>query len=149
MMEMFFLKRGRRMGWTKLHSEGLHDWYWWVNVGGWWTERQWDRLVLVSECWWVVNWKTEGQIGTGEWMLVGGELKDSGTDWYWWVNVGGWWPERQWDRLVLVSECWWVVNWKTVGQMGREKRTGEFKNTHQISVCESVRGRLNFGILGL
>jgi len=30
-------------GWTKLHSEQLHDLYWWVNVGGKWTERLWDR----------------------------------------------------------------------------------------------------------
>jgi len=30
-------------GWTKLHSEELHVLYCWVNVGGRWTERQWDR----------------------------------------------------------------------------------------------------------
>ena len=32
-------------GWKKLNIGQLHDWYWWVNVGGRWIERQWDRWV--------------------------------------------------------------------------------------------------------
>jgi len=35
--------RGSSRWWTKLHSGKLHDLYWWVNNGGEWTERQWDR----------------------------------------------------------------------------------------------------------
>jgi len=35
--------------------------------------------------------------------------------------------------LVLVSEFWWVVNWKTVGQKRQEKWTGEIKNKHNFS----------------
>jgi len=33
----------------------------------------------------------------------------------------------QWEFAccVLVSECCWVMNWKTVGQMGQEKCTTE------------------------
>jgi len=37
-------------------------------------------------------------------MVVGGELKDSGTD-----GTG-----------EIVGEWWWVVSWKTVGQTGQE-----------------------------
>jgi hypothetical protein len=29
--------------WTTLQSEKLHDLYWSLSAGGWWTERQWDR----------------------------------------------------------------------------------------------------------
>ena len=92
-------------GWTELYSGKLHGLYWWVNGGGWWAERDWDR------------WERRN----GEWMVVGGELKESGTggtgemvsEWWWvvswkrvgqvgqekwWVNGGGWWPEREWDK---------------------------------------------------
>jgi hypothetical protein len=35
--------RGSSRWWTKLYSGELHDLYRWLNVGGEWTERQWDR----------------------------------------------------------------------------------------------------------
>jgi hypothetical protein len=35
---------------------------------------------------------------------------------------------------LLVTECGWVVNTKTVGRMGQEKFTGEMKNVHKIPV---------------
>ena len=43
LIEILGLKsEGVARGWRKLHSEELHDWYWWVNVGGRWTERLWE-----------------------------------------------------------------------------------------------------------
>jgi len=46
----------------------------------------------------------------------------------------------QWGAawFVLVSEWWWVGNWKTTGQ---EKRTGEIKNTQKSLVGNSDRKR--------
>ena len=41
--------RGSSRGWIKLYSGVLHVLYWWVNVGGEWTERQWDRWVKRNE----------------------------------------------------------------------------------------------------
>jgi hypothetical protein len=45
------------------------------------------------------------------------------------------WTKLHIDKAAwfeLVTECWWVVNWNTVGQMGQEYRAGENKNTHKI-----------------
>ena len=81
----------------------------WVNGGGWWTERQWDR------------WDKRND----EWMVVGGELKDSGTcdkrnsEW---MVVGGELNKSWTDGTKEISsEWWWVVSWKSVGQMGQEE----------------------------
>jgi hypothetical protein len=42
--EIFGLKtKAVAGGWTKLHTGELHEWYWLVNAGGWWTDNQWDR----------------------------------------------------------------------------------------------------------
>jgi len=43
--------------------------------------------------------------------------------------------------FVLCSEWWWVVNWKGVGELGKEKFTGEIRNTHKISVRKLERKR--------
>jgi hypothetical protein len=47
------------------------------------------------------------------WLVNGGGLKDIGTD-----------GKRETAWFVLVSEWWWVVDCKTVGQMGQEKLHG-------------------------
>ena len=42
--EIFCTKtEGVAEGWTKLQTEKLHDLYWSLSAGGWWTERQWAR----------------------------------------------------------------------------------------------------------
>jgi hypothetical protein len=46
-------------------------------------------------------------------MVVGGGLKDSGTD-----------GTRETAWFELVSEWWWVADLKTVGQMGQVKLHG-------------------------
>jgi hypothetical protein len=97
----------------------LHDLYWWLDGGGWWTERQWDRRD-----------RRNCMICTGDWIVVGGELKDSGTD-----------GTRETAWFVLVTGWWWVVNWKTVRQMGQKKRTGVITDTHKISFGNPERKR--------
>jgi hypothetical protein len=48
--KLFGLKtEGIAGGKTKSHSGELQVLYWWVNVGGEWTERQWDRWDKRSE----------------------------------------------------------------------------------------------------
>jgi hypothetical protein len=86
-----------------------------VSGTDWTRETAW--FVLVTGWWWVVKWKTVGQIGQEKlydlyWWLNCGrcELKESGTD-----------GTRETAWFVLVTEWWWVVNWKTLGQMGQEK----------------------------
>ena len=51
----------------------------------------------------------------------------------------------QWGAawFVMVIEWWWVVNWKTVGQMGQEKCTGEIK-IHTTFYLDSPKER-HFG----
>ena len=75
------------VSWKRVGQMGKEKW--WVNGGGWWAETEWDR------------WDRRND----EWMVVGGELKESGTD----------------GKGEMVSECWWVVSWKRVEQMGQEK----------------------------
>ena len=75
------------VNWKRVGQMGKEKW--WVNCDGWWTERVWGR------------WEKRN----GEWIVMGGELKESGTD----------------GKREVVSELWWVVNWKRVGQMGEEK----------------------------
>jgi hypothetical protein len=58
-------------------------------------------------------------ICTGDWMVVGGELKDSGTD-----------GTRETAWFVLVTEWWWVMNRKTVGRIGQEKLHGLYWCNH-------------------
>jgi hypothetical protein len=52
-------------------------------------------------------------------MVVGGGMKDSGTD-----------GTRETTWYVLFSERWWVVEGKTVGQMGRRKNIEIKKDTN-------------------
>jgi len=120
------------------------EWWWvvnWKGVGqmgqeklsgrGWWTEREWDR------------WDKRN------WVVVGGELKGSGTD-----------GTRE-------IEWWWVVKWKGVGQMGQEKLSGggwwnerewdrldkrnapEKLKIHTKSQFETVKGRGTLGDVDL
>jgi len=54
-----------------------------------------------------------------------------------------WKKTPQWEAagFVLVTECWWVVNWNTVRKRLQEECTGEIKNTHNISVWNRERKR--------
>jgi len=81
---------------------------WWVSFDGWWAEREWDKR-------------------NGEWMVVGGELKDSATVW----------------TREMVSEFWWVVTWKREGTWGRRYELEKLKMHTQFQMEKhSVLGTL-------
>jgi len=124
---------------------------WWVNGGVWWAEREWDMWGRRNREWMVVSseLKDSGTVVTGGmvsewWCLVSWKRVGHVGQEKWWVNGGELWAERQWDRWdgrngewmvvsgklkesgtdgtgEVVSEWWWVVIWKGVGQLGQEK----------------------------
>ena len=101
------------VSWKRVGQMGQGKW--WVNGGGWWAGRQRDKC----------------ERGNCEWMVVTGELIESGKD-----GTG-----------EMVGEWWWVVSWKRVGQIRLEKRSREIKNTQFL--LGSLRRRGSFGDLDL
>ena len=95
MREIFgLMTEGIAMGWTELYRVELHDLYWWVNCGGWWTEWEWGRWDK-SNALGKLKMKTKFQLET---LKVTGILGDLGLDEMC----------KKWDRLdikIYNSSC--------------------------------------------
>jgi len=82
--------------WTKLHSEVLYGLYWWVNIGGEWTERQWDtwdeRNVLKKL---KINTKFQLETLSGRCTLGDLALDE--------MLKTRWWTGHKWLELILPS----------------------------------------------